>query len=55
MPAWLRQLPKGWSNQMRAVLVVNTGSGLKDVRAAMPAVAEAPMIEPTVEAVKQCQ
>jgi len=38
-----------------AVLVVNTGSGLKDVRAAMQAVAEAPMIEPTLEAVKQCQ
>jgi len=37
-----------------AVLVVNTGSGLKDVRAAMQAVAEAPVIEPTLEAVKKC-
>ncbi|MBI5964550.1 MAG: threonine synthase, partial [Chloroflexi bacterium] len=30
------------------VLVMNTGSGLKDVRAAMKAVVEAPIIEPTL-------
>lgn len=35
------------------VLVLNTGSGLKDVRAAMQAVVEAPVIEPTLEAVKK--
>jgi threonine synthase len=35
------------------ILVLNTGSGLKDVRAAMQAVAEAPVIEPTIEAVKR--
>jgi threonine synthase len=35
------------------VLVLNTGSGLKDVRAAMQAVKEAPVIEPTLEAVKR--
>ncbi len=35
------------------VLVLNTGSGLKDVRAAMQAVKAAPVIEPTLEAVKQ--
>ena len=35
------------------VLVLNTGSGLKDVRAAMQAVIEAPVIEPTLEAVKK--
>jgi threonine synthase len=35
------------------VLVINTGSGLKDVRAAMQAVHEAPIIEPTLEAVKK--
>jgi len=34
------------------VLVVNTGSGLKDVRAAMQAVPQAPVIEPRLEAVK---
>ncbi len=35
------------------VLVLSTGSGLKDVKAAMQAVAEAPVIEPTIEAVKK--
>jgi threonine synthase len=35
------------------VLVLNTGSGLKDVRAALKAVSEAPIIEPTLEAVKK--
>lgn len=34
------------------ILVLNTGSGLKDVRAAMSAVQSAPIIEPTLEAVK---
>jgi threonine synthase len=35
------------------ILVLNTGSGLKDVRAAIQAVGEAPIIEPTLEAVKK--
>jgi threonine synthase len=35
------------------ILVLNTGSGLKDVQAAMQAVAPAPVIEPTLEAVKR--
>jgi threonine synthase len=35
------------------ILVINTGSGLKDVGAAMKAVIEAPIIEPTIEAVKR--
>jgi threonine synthase len=35
------------------VLVLNTGSGLKDVRAAMQAVESAPIIEPTLEAIKR--
>lgn len=35
------------------VLVLNTGSGLKDVRAAMQVVKDAPVIEPTLEAVKK--
>jgi threonine synthase len=35
------------------VLVLNTGSGLKDVRAAMQAVQSAPIIEPTLEAVRK--
>lgn len=35
------------------ILILNTGSGLKDVKAAMQAVVEAPVIEPTLEAVKK--
>jgi len=35
------------------VMVINTGSGLKDVKAAMQAVNEAPVIEPILEAVKK--
>ena len=35
------------------VLVMNTGSGLKDIRSAMKAVLEAPIIEPTLSAVKK--
>jgi threonine synthase len=34
------------------ILVLNTGSGLKDIRAAMQAVQPAPVIEPTLEALK---
>ncbi len=34
------------------VVVINTGSGLKDVKAAMLAVSEAPIIEPTMKALK---
>lgn len=35
------------------VLVLNTGSGLKDVRAAMQSVAPAPIIEPSLESVRR--
>jgi threonine synthase len=35
------------------ILVVNTGSGLKDVKAAMRAVSEAPIIKPKLEAIKK--
>ena len=35
------------------ILVMNTGSGLKDVRAAMQAVQSAPIIEPTLQALKK--
>jgi threonine synthase len=35
------------------ILALNTGSGLKDVRAAMQAIQEAPIIEPTLDAVKK--
>jgi len=36
-----------------AVVVLNTGSGLKDVKAAMQAVPQAPIIEPTMNALKK--
>ena len=42
------QIQKGDS-----VVVINTGSGLKDVNAAMGAVPAAPVIEPSLEAVKR--
>lgn len=35
------------------ILVLSTGSGLKDVKAAMQAVSAAPIIEPTLDAVKK--
>jgi threonine synthase len=35
------------------VVVINTGNGLKDIRAAMLAVQPAPIIEPTMEALKK--
>ena len=35
------------------ILVVNSGCGLKDVRSALQAVQSAPVIEPTLEAVKK--
>ncbi len=35
------------------ILVLNTGNGLKDIRAAMQAVHEAPIIEPTMTALKK--
>jgi threonine synthase len=43
----------GWLEPEAPVLVLNTGSGLKDIRAAMLSVPSAPIIEPTLEAVKK--
>jgi threonine synthase len=40
-------------NPDEPILVMNTGSGLKDVKAAMQSVTSAPIIEPTLEAVKK--
>jgi len=44
---------RGWLEPESSVLVINTGSGLKDVRTAMHAVKVAPVIEPTLEALKK--
>ena len=35
------------------VLVINTGSGLKDIKSAMQAAPSAPIIEPTLDAIKK--
>lgn len=43
----------GMINHDEPVLVINTGSGLKDVRAAMQAVKEPIIIEPTLSALKK--
>ncbi len=48
----VRAVRNGIVKSAEPVLVLNTGSGLKDVRAAMKAVKEAPIIEPTLEALK---
>lgn len=49
----VKALDQGLIEPEEPVMVINTGSGLKDVRAAMQAVVEAPVIEPTLEAVKR--
>jgi threonine synthase len=49
----VKALEQGIIAPENPVLVLNTGSGLKDVRAAMQAVTEAPVIEPTLDAVKK--
>ena len=51
--AWTFTIYVLFNQPIDPVLVLNTGSGLKDVRAAMQAVKAAPVIEPTVEALKQ--
>jgi threonine synthase len=48
-----KAVSQGFISGEQPVLVLNTGSGLKDVRAAMQAVAAAPIIEPTLEAVRR--
>ena len=49
----VRAITDGLVMNEEPVLVLNTGSGLKDVRAAMKAVAEAQIIEPTLDALKK--
>jgi threonine synthase len=49
----VKAIQEGKISSNDPVLVLNTGSGLKDVGAAMKAVIEAPIIEPTIEAVKR--
>ena len=49
----VRAAADGLVNEDEPILVMNTGSGLKDVKAAMQAVPEAPVVEPTLKALKQ--
>jgi len=44
---------QGFVTASDPVMVLNTGSGLKDVKAAMQAVKEAPIIEPSLDAVRK--
>lgn len=48
----VKAVQQGMIDPEDPVLVLNTGSGLKDVKAAMQAVTPAPVIEPTLEALK---
>lgn len=49
----VRAAADGLVREDEPILVMNTGSGLKDVKAAMQAVPEAPVVEPTLKALKQ--
>lgn len=49
----IKAVTKGDINPEDPILVLNTGSGLKDVKAAMQAAGQATIIEPTLEAVKR--
>ena len=48
----LKALRQGLISPDDPVVVINTGSGLKDIRAAMQAVTQAPVIEPSMSALK---
>ncbi len=48
-----KALQDGLIGQDDPILVLNTGSGLKDVKAAMRAAGQAPVIQPTLEEVKK--
>lgn len=48
----VKAIEQGKINQSDPVVVINTGHGLKDVRAALLAVHEAPVIEPTLNSLK---
>ena len=48
----LRAAAEGLVHEEEPILVLNTGSGLKDVKAAMQAVSEAPVIKPNLAALK---
>jgi threonine synthase len=49
----VRAAADGLVHEDEPILVLNTGSGLKDVKAAMQAVSEAPVVKPTLKALKE--
>lgn len=49
----VRAAADGLVHEDDPILVLNTGSGLKDVKAAMQAVPEAPVVKPTLKALKE--
>jgi threonine synthase len=49
----VRAVADGIVTEDEPILVLNTGSGLKDVRAAMQAVTEAPVVKPNLQALKE--
>ncbi len=49
----VRAVADGLVGEDEPILVMNTGSGLKDVRAAMQAVSEAPVVKPNLQALKE--
>jgi threonine synthase len=49
----VKAVKTGKINSSESILVINTGSGLKDIGAAMKAVNESIVIEPTMEALKK--
>jgi threonine synthase len=49
----VKALEQGAIGHEDPVMVINTGSGLKDTKAAMQAVPEAPIIQPTLDAVRE--
>ncbi len=49
----VRAVKEGRIAPQDPVVVINTGSGLKDVKSAMRAAGEAPVIEPSIEAVQR--
>lgn len=48
-----RAVELGMIDPAESIVVLNTGNGLKDVKAAMGAVSEAPVIEPTLDALRR--
>ncbi len=49
----IKALSTGMISENDPVVVINTGNGLKDIRAAMMAVQPAPIIEPTLQSLKK--